>query len=274
MFKIGDFAKRSGVTVKTLRHYDQIGLLKPAHVDEDSGYRYYTAEQLLTLRRIAGFKEHGFTLEMIKQLLDGSLPMTKAECTLIEKRRELESRIREAEKQLRGVDQRLIRIESQAAAAEDGTLSVRGVAPALVASIRGTVPEGQLCLLLDELQQYVSSQGEEPDRELTIVWHKRAVRKEDPSDIEVAIPVSKPIASSRRVTVHLLPGIETAASYIHHCDPYSDECKANGLLRAWLADAGYRPLDGAPVREMYLTPDRDMYGQLRKAEALIPVQRL
>lgn len=37
MFKIGEFAKLSGVTVKTLRHYDEIGLLKPARVDEESG---------------------------------------------------------------------------------------------------------------------------------------------------------------------------------------------------------------------------------------------
>ncbi len=39
MFKIGAFAKLSGVTVKTLRHYDELGLLKPARVDEESGYR-------------------------------------------------------------------------------------------------------------------------------------------------------------------------------------------------------------------------------------------
>lgn len=40
MLKIGDFAKRSGVSVKTLRYYDELGLLKPARVDERSGYRY------------------------------------------------------------------------------------------------------------------------------------------------------------------------------------------------------------------------------------------
>jgi len=40
LFKIGAFAKLSGVTVKTLRHYDELGLLKPARVDEESGYRF------------------------------------------------------------------------------------------------------------------------------------------------------------------------------------------------------------------------------------------
>jgi DNA-binding transcriptional MerR regulator len=90
MFKIGAFAKLSGVTVKTLRHYDELGLLKPARVDEESGYRFYTAEQLLTIRRIAGFKEQGLTLEMMRPLLTGPASLTLAERTLLEKREELE----------------------------------------------------------------------------------------------------------------------------------------------------------------------------------------
>src|SRR5919197_3392344 len=56
LLSIGMFAQLSGLTVKALRHYDQIDLLKPAHVDESSGYRYYalaqarTAEAIRTLR--------------------------------------------------------------------------------------------------------------------------------------------------------------------------------------------------------------------------------
>lgn len=44
MFKIGDFSMLSKVPVKTLRYYDQIDLLKPKQIDQDSGYRYYSAE--------------------------------------------------------------------------------------------------------------------------------------------------------------------------------------------------------------------------------------
>lgn len=52
MFKIGDFSMLSKVPVKTLRYYDQIDLLKPQQIDQDSGYRYYSAEQLLEVNRI------------------------------------------------------------------------------------------------------------------------------------------------------------------------------------------------------------------------------
>lgn len=46
MFSIGEFARLGGVSVRTLRHYDEIGLLRPATVDQDTGYRGYTADQL------------------------------------------------------------------------------------------------------------------------------------------------------------------------------------------------------------------------------------
>jgi len=52
MFKIGDFSKLSLVSVKALRYYDELGLLRPARVDEFTGYRYYSASQLGRLHRI------------------------------------------------------------------------------------------------------------------------------------------------------------------------------------------------------------------------------
>ena len=52
MLKIGDFSKLSRVSIRMLRHYDDIGLLKPAEIDEFTGYRYYQEEQLFTIGRI------------------------------------------------------------------------------------------------------------------------------------------------------------------------------------------------------------------------------
>jgi DNA-binding transcriptional MerR regulator len=51
MFKIGDFSRLSRVSVKALRYYDEIGLLKPVRVDQFTGYRYYSADQLPRLNR-------------------------------------------------------------------------------------------------------------------------------------------------------------------------------------------------------------------------------
>ena len=69
MYKIGEFSALTGLSVKTLRYYDEINLLKPSHVDNYTNYRYYTAEELQQFKRIEYLKKLGFTLEEIKNNL-------------------------------------------------------------------------------------------------------------------------------------------------------------------------------------------------------------
>lgn len=69
-FKIGEFSKLNRVTVKTLRHYEEIGLLVPSQVDKWTGYRYYDVCQLGRMNTIRYLKELGFTLEEIGELFD------------------------------------------------------------------------------------------------------------------------------------------------------------------------------------------------------------
>ncbi|MGE7591837.1 MerR family transcriptional regulator [Peribacillus frigoritolerans] len=66
---IGEMAKLRGVTVDTLRHYDKIGLLKPFHIDPETGYRYYSISQYEVLGTIKELRSIGFSLEEIKQFL-------------------------------------------------------------------------------------------------------------------------------------------------------------------------------------------------------------
>ena len=73
MFKIGEFSRFSQVTVKTLRYYDKLGLLKPAKVDRFTGYRYYSASQLPRINRILALKDLGLSLDQIAQLLEDDL---------------------------------------------------------------------------------------------------------------------------------------------------------------------------------------------------------
>ena len=70
-YRIGIFAQMNRVTIKTLRHYDEIGLLKPEYVDETNGYRYYTSRQLPHLHQIIALKEIGLSLEEIYEILHG-----------------------------------------------------------------------------------------------------------------------------------------------------------------------------------------------------------
>ena len=69
MFSIGEFARHGRVSVRMLRHYDTIGLLRPACVDPVSGYRLYQASQLAELNRVIALKELGFTLQQVQSIL-------------------------------------------------------------------------------------------------------------------------------------------------------------------------------------------------------------
>ena len=71
LYRIGMFAAMNHVTIKTLRHYDEQGLLKPMYVDEVNGYRYYLASQIADLHQILALKNMGFSLEDIRAIQNG-----------------------------------------------------------------------------------------------------------------------------------------------------------------------------------------------------------
>src|SRR5215470_3094566 len=67
-YTVKQVARMSGVSVRTLHFYDEVGLLKPAYCGEN-GYRFYEEPQLLTLQQILFYRELGFELKQIKQIL-------------------------------------------------------------------------------------------------------------------------------------------------------------------------------------------------------------
>ena len=99
--QIGEIAKKSGVTVRTLQYYDSIGLLKPAEVSE-SGYRYYDENSLESLRKILHYKELGFPL---RELSAADMPSGK----LLARRRELEREKTRIERLIERVDAEISR---------------------------------------------------------------------------------------------------------------------------------------------------------------------
>lgn len=70
MYRIGEFSYLCECTIKTLRHYEKMGILIPKEVDDFTGYRYYSDEQVNTYHNIKMLQEAGFTLKEIKNILD------------------------------------------------------------------------------------------------------------------------------------------------------------------------------------------------------------
>lgn len=69
MLSIGEFSRICQVSIKTLRYYDKIGLMKPEHIDGFTGYRYYSREQMEKMLLIQKLKRYGFSLEEVKGIL-------------------------------------------------------------------------------------------------------------------------------------------------------------------------------------------------------------
>lgn len=111
MFTIGDFATFTQVSVKALRHWERVGVLAPARVDEHTGYRYYRADQVVTVHRIAALQMLGFTLAQIRPMLDTPPADDKLAALLQERRASTERERERIEHRLASIGARLLLLE-------------------------------------------------------------------------------------------------------------------------------------------------------------------
>ena len=93
MLKIGDFSKLSRISIRMLRHYDEIGLMEPRVVDPATGYRYYGEDQLSVAGQIQSLKSMGFGLTVIREILNCCGGPEEMEKFLRVKKKELEDQL-------------------------------------------------------------------------------------------------------------------------------------------------------------------------------------
>lgn len=138
MFRIGDFSRLARVSSRLLRFYDEIGLLEPAYADAQSGYRFYSIEQLARLNRITVLKDLGFSLDQIGELLKTDIPSGQLRSLLVQRRREVERTLAIEAQRLRHIEIRIAQIESDGRMfAED--VVVRAEPPRQMLSLRRTI---------------------------------------------------------------------------------------------------------------------------------------
>src|SRR5579864_9237777 len=111
MLTIGDFARLGQISPRMLRHYDEIGLLTPEHVDPATGYRRYSLAQLGQLHRLLALRDLGFTLEQIGPFLDDDVSVEELRGMLRLRGAEIETTLSEERARLRRVEAHLRAIE-------------------------------------------------------------------------------------------------------------------------------------------------------------------
>lgn len=268
--KIGDFARLGQVTVQTLRHYDDLGLLKPVEVDAFTGYRYYTFEQLPRLNRVLALKDFGLSLEQIAQLLAKDLSVSEMRGMLKLKRSELREQVQEQLDRLERIETRL-RLMEQENVLSPYDVVVRRVEPILIASVRGFLPSyWDATPLWMELAEKMSQAGIPAAGPYFSIYHAT----EPQIDTEACVPVAPLAREQSLLNVYELPAVEQMACTIHH-GPFTGLINGFTALFQWVDINGYQI--AGPDREIYLRhPSKTDFANDTQAvtELQIPVSRV
>ncbi len=246
MIRIGDFSKLSLVSVKTLRYYDELGLLKPIQTDSFTGYRMYEVHQLLRLNRILALKDLGFSLDEIGRLLADDLTTEQLRGMLKLRRAEARDKVREEAERLDRVEARLRQIEQEDVVSKYDVV-IKQIDALQVASVRDVVPTPpEQGTLWAELGQFLESRRIRPSGPCLTLYHDDGYKERD-WDLEVCEQVEGNIKGAGRVKIRTLAAVPTMACTLHH-GPFKTIGEAYDALIKWIDANGYRIC--GPAREV------------------------
>ncbi|MBU8785614.1 MULTISPECIES: MerR family transcriptional regulator [Bacillus] len=269
MFKISEFSKLSQVSVKALRYYDQIGLLKPACTDQETGYRYYAANQLFLLNRILAFKELGFTLQQIAELIEENVPTEQIRGMFRLKKAEILTLIEEEQARLKRIEERLEQVENEGYGDAEHEIVLKTAESRQLISVRRRTSINRIPALFQELDGRFDKRFTASLPKI-ILWHG-CEECEDAIDLEAGYLISRPLPSLPNGSVRRLPEIPVMATLLHRCNPASP-CKASAHLGVWIEQNGYRIKENEPRREVFLHPEHE-HSNDYIAEVQIPIEK-
>jgi DNA-binding transcriptional MerR regulator len=258
MFRIGAFAHICQVTPKTLRHYDEIDLLKPDTIDPFTGYRYYTLSQLPRLNRILALKDLGLSLDEIRLILNDDLTSDEIRGMLKLKAVELEAQVADVQARLACVKARLRLIEKEHEMPQSEVV-FKSVPAQRYLSFR---------VFAQDLPGQFARMGHTLERHQITGWGKDKVialyyGPGDENGIDMAVGVvapegfdgTVPVEDDLVMTVTELPAVEKMACLIHK-GSYGTLCETYQAFWRWIEANGYRIVD--PCREVYLNNPDDV----------------
>ena len=239
---IGRFSEICRLSQKALRLYDETGLLRPAWVDPDSGYRYYAVAQALEAERIRLLRTLEVPLDEIAELLRDP---ASGKGVLDRHRRRLESRLEE----LQGLLTSLARLEREDAMTYD--VRTKDIEPQQIIGIRLRTALSSLGTeagrAFGELFGHAGRAGANLAGPPLALYHGPP-GDDDQVDVELCVPVDRPMSGGGRITGRELPG--GRAAFTLHCGPYDAVGPVYAALQRWIQEHGHACAD-AP-REVYL----------------------
>lgn len=224
MLTIGEFSKLSHVSSRMLRYYDSMGLLCPAHMGKENGYRYYDTLQLKTLLKIENLKQYGFSLSEIRDMLPLSREALaqKIHCRILKAYEELSG----MRKTIRHMEDDLMKMEESAFMQEKYHVIVMETPQQRVFGIRRRINIGEVHELFQELKKELQERRLKLAGATQLLYHGDEFSYEN-MDVEAQAQVA-----GNHPDVCEIPAQLCAAT--KHIGPYEEIHYAYSALCSWI----------------------------------------
>lgn len=238
MLKIGDFSKLSRISIRMLRHYDEIGLLVPESIDDFTGYRYYSEAQLPTASRVNALKDMGFSLAVITEVLKTYDNPQALRQYLMLKRSEMEELAEKTKRQLLLLETTINRLGKDDCVMEY-SVTLKEMPQRAVASLRNVIPsydkEG---ILWEQMMREIAPQNVQqanPCNALAVFYDEGY--KESDVDVEVQISVLGSYKDTEHVVFKTIPAQMIASAT--YKGSYDQLTTVNHAVANWVKDNDY-----------------------------------
>lgn len=252
MYSIGEFSKLSGLSINTLRHYEAVRVLIPDRVNEFTGYRYYSASQLVIVNKILAMKDAGFSLMEIAKIFT-EIPSNAFIISM------LEGKANELEDALKNEQERLMRLRTNIFNIKNGgipimnEITIKRVEPIMVVSTRREIGKGAFqeeSKMWETVDKFIKANKVQQTIPCMALYHNGtwdwdATKK---WDVEVAEPITKKVDGTDEVNVKELPLTEKMACIVHH-GSLSSIGETYRAIANWIKQNNYSIV--GPVREIY-----------------------
>lgn len=271
MLKIGDFSKLSRISIRMLRHYDEIGLLTPKTTDDFTGYRYYAEDQLPVAGRITALKDMGFGLAAIGEILksyDNPQALSKF---LAVKIAEVRAQADETASRLLLLETAVKRLRKDETAM-NYNVTLKTMPERTVASVRQIIPaynqEGMLWHILMQETAPLNIQDTDPCYALA-VFHDKEYKETD-VDVEVQKSVKGNYPDTENVVFKTEPSALIASAT--YKGSYDQINKVNEAVANWVHDNGYE-FNGAMFNIYHVSPHETQNSEEWVTEVCYPVKK-
>jgi DNA-binding transcriptional MerR regulator len=248
LLTIGEFSRASYLTVKTLRHYHDVGLLEPARVDDWTGYRYYRGDQIQAAQTIRRLRELEMPVEQVKGVLH-AVDAGQRNALIAAHLERMEQQLEQTTAAVASLRRLLREPEGEIA------VEFRALPPTPALSISAVVGLDTVVswwmAAFDELDGTLAAIGVRPAGNGGALFAREWFEQAD-GEVVVFVPVAEPVGAAGRARPLTVPAVELAVT-IHH-GAHDDLDRSYGALGRYLAEHDLQV--GDPVREHYLVGPR------------------